>query len=53
MVPEERRKEGVLVEEPVYSNLSAANLKNFCGPLSFIKKGAERAAAKKMISELE
>lgn len=52
LVPEERRKEGVLVEEPVYSNLSAANLKNFCGPLSFIKKGAERAAAKKMISEL-
>lgn len=29
LVPEERRKEGVLVEEPVYINISAANLGTF------------------------
>lgn len=52
LVPEERRKEGVLVFEPVYSNLSAASLSNFTNILSFIKKRAERCAAKKMITEL-
>lgn len=52
LVPEERRKEGVLVEEPVFSNLTAASLSNFCSALSFLKQRAERAAAKKMISSL-
>jgi len=52
LVPEERRKEGVLVEEPVYSNLTAASLSNFCGTLSFLKPRQEYAAAKKIIGEL-
>lgn len=51
-VPEERRKEGVLVEEPVYSNLSAATLSMFSSPLGFIKAFAERANAKKVIKDL-
>lgn len=52
LVPEERRKEGVLVEEPVYSNLSAASLSNFCGLFNFIKPHAEKEASKKIIKEL-
>ncbi len=52
LVPEERRKEGVLVMEPVYSNLSAANLKKFTNLLSFVSATAERTAARRMISDL-
>jgi simple sugar transport system ATP-binding protein len=51
-VPEERRKEGVLVEEPVYSNLSAASLSKFSTHLGFIKSHAERNNAKKVIKDL-
>ncbi|MBA3073343.1 MAG: sugar ABC transporter ATP-binding protein [Anaerolineae bacterium] len=52
LVPEERRKEGVLVEEPVFSNLSAATLAKFSTPLGFIKSLAEKLNARKMITEL-
>ncbi|MGM8212415.1 sugar ABC transporter ATP-binding protein [Virgibacillus sp. W0430] len=52
LVPEERRKEGVLVEEPVYSNLSAANLKKFTNALSFLKPSREKSAARKMIGDI-
>lgn len=52
LVPEERRKEGVLVEEPVYINITAASLSNFCGPFDFLKPRAQRAAANKIINEL-
>lgn len=53
LVPEERRKEGVLVDESVVFNLTAASLSNFCGVLDFIKPQAERAAAKKLMGELK
>ena len=52
LVPEERRKEGVLVEEPVYTNLSAACLNVFTNSLSFIKNKLERNHAKRMIESL-
>lgn len=52
LVPEERRKEGVLVEEQVFSNLTAASLSNFTGPLDFINSRAEHEASRKIISEL-
>ncbi len=52
LVPEERRKEGVLVEEPVYINLSAASLSVFCAALDFVRGGAERASARKVIGDL-
>ncbi|HEX7556952.1 MAG TPA: sugar ABC transporter ATP-binding protein [Leptolinea sp.] len=52
LVPEERRKEGVLVEEPVYTNLSAASLHKFVNVLSFVRSRAERTAAKGMIKDL-
>ncbi len=52
LVPEERRKEGVFVEEPVYVNLSSASLSNFCGVLDFVKTKAERTSALKVIDDL-
>lgn len=52
LVPEERRKEGVLVGEPVYFNLSAACLGKFSNAFSFIRKGLELANARKYIEEL-
>ena len=52
LVPEERRKEGILVDEPVYINASAASLQNFCRFLDFIDGSAEHAAAVKLIKDL-
>ena len=52
LVPEERRKEGILVDEPVYINASAASLGNFCRALGFIDKKSERSAAIKLIDDL-
>ncbi|MHB0898494.1 MAG: ATP-binding cassette domain-containing protein, partial [Spirochaetales bacterium] len=52
LVPEERRKEGVLVTEPVYFNLSAACLGKFCNRLSFVKKSLEIKNAKHLVTEL-
>lgn len=52
LVPEERRKEGVLVDEPVFFNLSAATLSSFCTPGGFVKKKEEIENAKKYIQSL-
>lgn len=52
LVPEERRKEGVLVTEPVYFNLSAACLGKFCDRFSFVRKRLEIQNAKRLVSEL-
>lgn len=52
LVPEERRREGILVDEPVFSNLSAANLSAFSNRLGFLKPWEERAAARKIIGKL-
>ncbi len=51
LVPEERRKEGVLVNETVSFNLSAACLSRFC-TASFINKRKVTANARKMVEEL-
>ncbi len=51
LVPEERRKEGVLVNEDVSFNLSAACLGKFC-VASFINKAKTDANAKKYIEQL-
>ena len=53
LVPEERRKEGVLIDEPVYSNLSAANLSRFSNRFGFLKSIAEKVNARKMIKDLD
>lgn len=52
LVPEERRKEGILVLESVATNLSAANLKQFSRLGSFLDFKAEKTAATSMISSL-
>ncbi len=51
LVPEERRKEGVLVQENVDFNLSVANLGDFCN-MAFINRKKTRANAKKYVAEL-
>ena len=50
-VPEERRKEGVLVDESVSFNLSAANLGDFC-TLSFIDRSKVKKNAEKFVDSL-
>lgn len=52
LVPEERRKEGVLVSEPVYFNLSAACLDKFSNRFSFVQKRREIENAKKLVKDL-
>ena len=52
LVPEERRKEGILVDEPVYFNLSAAALSKFCSKFGFVNKNSEIQNAKGYISSL-
>jgi len=52
LVPEERRREGVLVSDPVYSNLSVASLGKYTGVLSVVDQRRELADAKKMVLAL-
>lgn len=52
LVPEERRKEGVLVAESVTSNLTAVNLKKFSKYFSFIDRRAEKKTALEYIKAL-
>jgi simple sugar transport system ATP-binding protein len=52
LVPEERRKEGVLVAEPVYFNLSAACLGKFCNSFSFVRKSLELLNADRLVADL-
>jgi simple sugar transport system ATP-binding protein len=51
-VPEERRKEGILVQESVESNLTAANLGSFSRIFGFLDRKKEKAAAKELINRL-
>ena len=51
LVPEERRKEGVLVEETVDFNLSAASLGKFCN-LSFVNKKKTKENAENFVKSL-
>ena len=52
LVPEERRKEGVLVTDPVYSNISIAALNKYSGLFSIVNKIKEKKDACKMITDL-
>ncbi len=51
LVPEERRKEGILVYESVESNLSVVNLGRF-SKLSFLDRKQEKLVANALISRL-
>ncbi|MFH7817843.1 sugar ABC transporter ATP-binding protein [Neobacillus thermocopriae] len=52
LVPEERRKEGILVNESVATNLTAAHLNEFIKGYVFLDRRKEKAVAKKWIHSL-
>jgi simple sugar transport system ATP-binding protein len=52
LVPEERRKEGILVHESVESNLTVVNLGRFSKELNFLDRKQEKLVAKALISRL-
>lgn len=52
LVPEERRKEGILVDESVARNLSVSNINKFCIGKTFLNFKAEKEAALSMIKSL-
>ncbi|MBT2647120.1 sugar ABC transporter ATP-binding protein [Bacillus sp. ISL-34] len=52
LVPEERRKEGVLVQESVSANLTAASLGKFSKTFSFVNRKEEKERSKEMIASL-
>ncbi|MFC4403490.1 sugar ABC transporter ATP-binding protein [Gracilibacillus xinjiangensis] len=51
-VPEERRKEGILVEEDVKTNITSANLSEFTRFFSFLNFSKEKKAASQMVEQL-
>jgi simple sugar transport system ATP-binding protein len=51
-IPEERRKEGVLVYEPVFSNLSIATLNKYTSFLGIINSKKELEKAKDKINQI-
>ena len=52
LVPEERRKEGILVQESVTNNLTVSNLNRFCLSNVVVNFSSERVAANDMIESL-
>lgn len=52
LVPEERRKEGILVEDPIYANLSSTSLSKYCNKFSFVNKNSEKDKAREIIKDL-
>jgi simple sugar transport system ATP-binding protein len=52
LVPEERRKEGVIVVDPVYANITIAALYKFLNKIQFVVKRRQLEAAGKMIQDL-
>jgi simple sugar transport system ATP-binding protein len=52
LVPEERRREGVLITDPVYSNISVASMKKYTGLFSVVNSIKERKDACQMIKDL-
>lgn len=52
LVPEERRKEGILVTDSIYQNMTAASLKQFVNRFGWVQTGQERTAANDIIKRL-
>lgn len=52
LVPEERRKEGVLVGDPVYANVTVSSLPKFLNKLHFVSKRLQRKATRSQITAL-
>lgn len=53
LVPEERRKEGVLITDSVYTNITVASMKKYTGLFSVVNKSKEKKDACQMIRDLE
>ena len=53
LIPEERRKEGIIVGESVCSNLSMATLSKHTGFLTFVNTASELKAAKEKILQVK
>lgn len=52
LVPEERRKEGVLITDPIYRNISIASMKKYTKAFSIVDKKKEKKDARIMIDKL-
>jgi len=52
LVPEERRKEGILTEESVGWNLTAASLRSFSSVFSFLHRSKEKREADEIVKRL-
>lgn len=52
LVPEERRKEGILTEETVGWNLTTASLRSFSWVFSFLQRSKEKQAAGEIVKRL-
>ncbi len=52
LVPEERRKEGVLISDSVVSNISVAAMEKYTNKLSVVNKKREKEDARSMIHNL-
>jgi len=53
LVPEERRKEGVLVHDPIYANITISSLHKFLNGIRFVVKSRQLEAARDKIRELD
>jgi simple sugar transport system ATP-binding protein len=52
LVPEERRKEGVIVSDPLYANITVSALQKFLNKGGFVVKGRQTGVARKLIGDL-
>lgn len=52
LVPEERRREGVLVTDPVYANITITALPRFLNKLRFVSKRKQRGKAGEIVKDL-
>jgi simple sugar transport system ATP-binding protein len=52
-IPEERRKEGVVLSDPVYSNLSLVTLSKYISKVGLIRNKMEYAAAQNSVDKLQ
>ena len=52
LVPEERRKEGVLITDPLYSNMTIAAMNKYVNLFSMVNRRKEKADSRTMIKDL-
>lgn len=52
LVPEERRKEGVLITDPVFSNITVASMQKYTGLFSFVNVLKEKRDAKRFAEDI-